>query len=257
MKQQTINKIIKLYKTGNSQSKIGKMLNYSQTTIYKILKEYKIKCRRPETWVRKHKINENFFEKWSSEMAYILGFIATDGGINKSTLSFHISKKDIEILNFIKNYLGETSIEHRPETNSVRIRFNSKKLIHSLEQYGIFPNKTFDLKINFKIPKQYVGDYIRGVFDGDGWVCHRPGKRKGLSFGICSASEQFIKDLHKLCNNIGIIRCRLYENDPTRSPQFYLENYTNEDAVKFRNIIYKNNTFSLRRKKNTFFSRLI
>ena len=29
----------------------------------------------------KHKVNENFFKKWSSNMAYILGYIYADGNL--------------------------------------------------------------------------------------------------------------------------------------------------------------------------------
>ena len=41
-------------------------------------------------------INEHFFSKWSSEMAYVLGLIATDGCISKSgTVSLCINDKDL------------------------------------------------------------------------------------------------------------------------------------------------------------------
>jgi len=253
MNSATVKNIIKLYNKGYSQNKIGTIIGYSQTTVYKILKENKIDCSQRTH--RKHAVNECFFKTWSHDMAYILGFISADGSVDKYTLSFHIGKKDKNILQYIKKYLGKTcNIETK--TKSIRIRFNSKKLVSSLRKYNIVPNKTFNIAIDFKIPKKYVGDYVRGVFDGDGWITVRPGKRKGLGFGLCSASKQFILDIKKLSGDIGNIRCRIYKNKANRKPQYYFENSNNKDAIKFRNLIYKNPGFSLKRKKNIFFSRL-
>lgn len=253
MKKQTEKKIIKLYKSGLSQSKVGKLVGYHKETIGKVLRKYRVSD--PNRSYRKHEIKVNFFDTWSHDMAYILGFITADGSVNRHTLSINLSQKDRTMLTFICSKLGEVPLEKNKKLKSIRIRFNSVQLLKSLEKYNILPNKTSKIRIDFDIPKKFLGDYIRGVFDGDGWVSQRPGKRHGLGFGICSASEQFINDLHKLCK-IGRVRCRLYENDPARNPQFYLENFTNADAIAFRNLIYKHNSFSLKRKKKIFFSRL-
>lgn len=245
------NYVIELYRSGLSQQKIADKIGCSQSSISKILRKNNI---LPSD--KKSKYNINYFEKWSHDMAYILGFITADGNVYKTTLSCKISEKDISILEYIKNQIGGGKIT-KEKLNSIRIRFNSKYLIESLQRYSIKPNKTFDININFEIPNEYIGDYIRGIFDGDGWITIRPGKRKGLSFGICSASKTFIEDVQKLCGGIGKIRCREYKNDPKRKPQYYFENMTNEDAIKFRDLIYKNEGFSLDRKKIIFFSRLV
>lgn len=245
------NYIIELYKSGLSKQKIADKIGCSSSTISKILHKNNISSSD-----KKSKYNINYFEKWSHNMAYILGFLTADGSVNKYTLSCKISEKDISILEFIRNEIGGAKIT-KEKLNAVRVRFNSKYLVDTLQKYSIKPNKTFTVNIDFEIPNEYIGDYIRGVFDGDGWITIRPGKRKGLSFGICSASEEFIKNIQKLCGGIGKIRCREYKNDPKRKPQYYFENMTNIDAIKFRDLIYKNDGFSLERKKIIFFSRLV
>ena len=57
-------------------------------------------------------VNEDYFKKWSSEMAYILGFILADGCIIEGThkgysgaLKFGVHPKDIDILEKIKKQL--------------------------------------------------------------------------------------------------------------------------------------------------------
>lgn len=244
---------IELYSMGKSQEYIGKILGVSQATIYKTLLKNNISCHNRKH--RKHTFNEEYFNTWSHDMAYILGFITADGSVDKYTLTINLSRKDKDILSFIMNQIGEVKLEDKSKYKSIRIRFNSVKLINSLIKYGIVPNKTSNIKVSFNIPSDYIGDYVRGVFDGDGWVSHRK-NGNGLSFGICSASKEFIDDIQKLCNNIGSIRTRSYKDDQNRNAQFYFENYTNEDAVKFRELIYSSGGFSLKRKKDKFFSRL-
>ncbi|PIP28260.1 MAG: hypothetical protein COX29_02045 [Candidatus Moranbacteria bacterium CG23_combo_of_CG06-09_8_20_14_all_35_22] len=53
--------------------------------------------------------NENFFKKWSPEMAYVLGFFAADGCMIKNNrgayfIEFQITDKDILLK--IKKLLG-------------------------------------------------------------------------------------------------------------------------------------------------------
>src|SRR5260221_541237 len=55
--------------------------------------------------VKKYKIDSNFFKKWSQEMAYTLGFIATDGNIYKGKRShmLQIACDDKDVIKKIKS----------------------------------------------------------------------------------------------------------------------------------------------------------
>ena len=52
---------------------------------------------------RIYELNEDYFETWSHEMAYILGFISADGSINKqkTSLSIELQMRDKKVLEFI------------------------------------------------------------------------------------------------------------------------------------------------------------
>ena len=51
----------------------------------------------------------NFFETIDSkEKAYILGWIASDGYVDKQHIEITLHKKDIEVLEYIKNTLDPT-----------------------------------------------------------------------------------------------------------------------------------------------------
>jgi len=55
---------------------------------------------------RKHSVNDNFFKKWSHNMAYILGFWWTDGWIERDK-RFGICQntKDVYLLKLISSYM--------------------------------------------------------------------------------------------------------------------------------------------------------
>lgn len=200
---------------------------------------------------RKYQINEEYFNNWSNEMAYLLGFLAADGNVYKSTLSISLQKRDDYVLEFFMKEIGKTSKNYRTikKRKYTRIRFNSKKIIDSLKKYQITPAKTLTLRANFDIPKQFLGDFIRGIFDGDGWVNCR---RNSIECGICSASELFLKDITKLIKIKGRIRKRIKTKD---SKPLYCWEINKTDTMKLKNIMYADeNCFCLKRKKEKFFS---
>lgn len=61
-----------------SVNKLIKKFNLNRSTVFGILKQYKIKCR-PKT-SRKYNLNQNYFDNIDcEEKAYFLGFIFADG----------------------------------------------------------------------------------------------------------------------------------------------------------------------------------
>jgi len=196
----------------------------------------------------KFQLREDFFEKWTSKMAYILGFASADGCVSGNTFSINLHKKDVEVLEFIQKQLCPNKpIEQDKGRPSKTFRVFSTVLIKSLAKYNIIPRKSFQIRANFEIPEEFFGDYLRGIFDGDGWVYLR---RNSLSAGICSASKWFLEDLRSKAGNIGRIRERLYLD---RNP-LYEWNMEVSDALKMRDLMYRNDCFSLKRKKEKFYS---
>jgi orotate phosphoribosyltransferase-like protein len=76
--------VLKLYQLGKSSPEIAKELNICIRSVAKIRSKlgYSAKTGQP----RKYSINEKFFRTWTSDMAYILGIIATDGYIFLNTV---------------------------------------------------------------------------------------------------------------------------------------------------------------------------
>lgn len=184
-------------------------------------------------------------------MAYILGFISADGSVNKqkTSLSIELQMRDKEVLEFIRQQITPTApikITKKKGREYCRLRINSVKLIQSLQKYNVVPNKTFTIRLDFDIPQQFIGDYVRGLFDGDGWITCR---RNTVEFGICSGSKQFIEDLFSLIKT-GRIRTM---NSRRRKSLYVLDAEANS-AITIRDIMYSSGGFALKRKKDIFFS---
>lgn len=131
--------------------------------------------------------------------------------------------------------------------NSVRIRIHSVSLCKSIVKLGVFPRKTGQEFVP-NIPEGFLAPYVRGVFDGDGWVSLR---RNSIVCGIVSTSQSYLIDLRFLLNGIGQIRTKLMRPDQTKT--LYEWNMYSHHAERFRDFIYTGG-FSLARKRDRFYS---
>lgn len=200
---------------------------------------------------RYYRVNVGYFDEWSHKMAYILGFITADGYVGHNTLSIDLHPKDIDLLNFVRDEISPNKqIEEGHRGKSCRLRIHSVELTESLNRHGLTKDKTFSLSGDISVPQEYLGDYVRGFFDGDGWVCCR---RNSIECGMVSASEEFLYSLRSRCGDLGGIRKTIRGR---RKPLYRWEMYAS-DTMKLRELMYgekDDKRFCLHRKKKKFFS---
>ena len=120
---------------------------------------------------RKYQINEDYFQVINSEIkAYILGLIATDGNVHRTTLSITVHRNDKDILERIAREMGSTSPLYFPEGDqTARLRIHSTRLVNSLKQWGIIPDKSF-IVAPAVLEQRFMSHYWRGAVDGDGCI---------------------------------------------------------------------------------------
>lgn len=199
----------------------------------------------------KRQINFHFFDKWSEDLAYIIGFTMADGCISENRLSYGVNIKDIAILEFIKNKLApEHSIFIRDEYRNTtlcrcaRLRIGSIKLCNMLSNYNIIPQKTGKEKLP-DIPIEYRKDFIRGLFDGDGCVNISNKTTTQLTFQICSSNRNFLSEIKSISFDYGYIH--------RKGPNcwaWYI--YKQSDIANIYKYMYDSNGFCLLRKKEKF-----
>jgi intein-encoded DNA endonuclease-like protein len=211
------------------------------------------------------KINENFFKKWSLEMAYVLGFFAADGCMMKNKrgahfIEFQITDKDILLK--IRKCLGSNhKISIREEKDNCKTRYRlqigSKIIFSDLSKLGFTPRKSNTIKFP-SIPDRYFSHFARGYFDGDGNVYANTYKRavRGgklsitLLSGFTCGNREFLGKLHlKLRNTAHISGGTLYKS---KSGVFRLY-FSVKDSGKMYRFMYNDvGNLCLLRKKVVF-----
>lgn len=224
-----------------SEREMARRLGIGKTTVNRWCKELGL-------FVRKDTVNENFFKMWTSSMAYILGYIFTDGNINwepeKSyrSLTITASGKDMHHLERIRKIMKSTKeLLYSKNTKSYRLIVNSKTICMDLMKFGLTPKKSLSVKFP-KIPEKFLSHFIRGIIDGDGNVRYVKRKRSPyFEITISSGSESFLKGMATKLSSIGI-------DGRVRKQNVFILQYSCRRGLNLAKWIYKDKNLCLDRK---------
>lgn len=208
--------------------------------------------------------NEDFFKKWSPEMAYVLGFFAADGNMSPHSnggryIEFTSCDKELieKIRHLIKsNHKISGRIRSINQKNAYRIQIGSMVLYGDLISLGLTPNKSLTVKFP-KIPADYLSDFVRGYFDGDGCVYFRKNRAKDrgklrwvFQTRFTSGSKKFLDGLHAVLKSHKICRggCLYNKN------RGYELVFSHNDGLALSRFMYDNVSAEmyLERKYKTF-----
>jgi hypothetical protein len=187
---------------------------------------------------RQYNINDDFFKKWSNNMAYILGFWWADGNIHISNGSyrFSIAQKDRYILESI---LEEMNCNPKPiriigksKNHCYNFSIYSKAIVTDIMSLGGTENKSLTTKFPL-IPPQYLSDFIRGYFDGDGCI-YFCSHLQAYKSKFTSGSKDFIYKLHEhLTGSIPHLNGSIEEAFPKTYPSSF-----KKEAITRRHVCY-------------------
>jgi len=129
----------------------------------------------PRYHSRKYQIDESFFDVWSPNMAYVLGFWGADGYMRKEKsyrILFTSADKNI-LIQIRKSFSSTHPIRKRKEKKgglyTWTLSLCSKHLYWRLFHLGGLRRKSRNMEFPH-IPHDYLRDFVRGYFDGDGSV---------------------------------------------------------------------------------------
>lgn len=210
--------------------------------------------------------NEDFFKRWSSEMAYVLGFFAADGSMTKNKRGAHFiefSTNDKVLLEKIRYSIGSNhAVSERRNRNrswkpQYRLQIGSKVIFNDLLRRGLTQNKSKTIKLP-KVPAEYFPDFLRGYFDGDGNVVfgyfnrlNRAKPKKVFSVRFTSGSRDILAGIQtKLVEFVNATGSLFYNGNAWRL------NYGGLDSVRLCEFMYRKNRVEnllfLDRKHNIF-----
>lgn len=149
--------------------------------------------------------------KWSDNLAYAIGLIASDGCLNKDRRHILFTSADKELVEDFKRALKIKNKIYRSGRGGEAIKkyysiqFGDVVFYEFLNSIGLTPAKSKTIK-KVEIPKKYLSGFIRGLFDGDGSFYSFYDKRWPTSFcykiSFASASPSFVcwlKEKFALC----------------------------------------------------------
>lgn len=115
------------------------------------------------------KVNFNFFQDWSADVAYIVGFMIADGCVEPKAnrFSINLASKDIELLSSFRNKMDSENPIFKRKRGDVTLSVTNRKMVLDLIDKGVLPNKTHRTRLP-NCPEEFMSHLIRGVFDGDG-----------------------------------------------------------------------------------------
>jgi len=255
--------IIELYKLGHGTPYIEKKLGLGASTAWSALKRNGIKIRsHKQKNINRYQQDDTFFDKIDTpDKAYIYGLIAADGCIQKTRHSSHSIKIDLhsrdkhilEDIAGILQYTGKIysykyATGYTLETPINRLLIRSDQMVTALECLGITERKTSTLKdLTTYIDSEFLRDFIRGYFDGDGsWK----GMGQDMSWSIVGTKELVEGIAKSLVANKIVYQVTKLQKRRLDCASLQLEYGGSKQMSRIANFMYDDATLFLKRKFN-------
>lgn len=237
-------RLIKEYYPSNGYKKLIKILEGRTKS--------SIQSRASILGVKQMEYNENYFNSIdSSNKAYWLGFIYADGFVHNKQYKFGIELSSIDrshLEKFSKELNSNIRIKERERVSFgklrkfSRIEIKNKTMVRDLYRLGVKNGKTYNVKFPDKsiLSKEYVHDFIRGVFDGDGTVCvYKNGMYLSVEASLVSASIDFLNGIKHILYTMYGIESNIYKKGESEKI-YILRIFKKRECKRFIEKIYFN-----------------
>lgn len=254
-------KICSLYESGLNTVEIGKIFSVKPTSIWRILLKREVKIRDSSECRKVLDINFSYFKEIDSlDKAYFLGLLYADGCLSSGRwqISISLQEEDGYILEKFKEKIkfeGELKFvrqDHKKHTykNQTRLSISDKRIYLDLLNLGCVPRKSQVIRFPFdSIDKKYWREFIRGYFDGDGYVCGS--KRRSAGF---VGNLGFLTDLQEILFKEGVFSKKYVMCSNKNKTCFNLAARSKKDFVSLYKYLYEGDESGLflKRKKEKF-----
>ena len=208
-----------------------------------------------------------FFSVWSSSMAYVLGFFAADGCMyhsrngGYSTGGFYIAfySTDLKLLKTVKKMMQirnkiECHKREYPRKDIFFIRVVNKNLYQRFLEFGMTPAKSLSLYFP-AVPSEFLSDFVRGYFDGDGCVyAGLPSRKQVLVTSFTSGGRAFLLELKRRLLQVGGLNGGSLIK---RADHHFVLQYSTNDSRQLYRFMYPTNTVPCLQRKRDIFEKFI
>lgn len=257
--KEQIFEMYELYLQGKNTREIGEMYNLSKSYISRLFHEQSFTLRDQHQTSRKYKLNENFFDSIDTEeKAYFLGLLWADGTniLKRNCIQIGLQERDKHILeDMLIAMSSDSPIKCTKSTypggqDIYSISLFSEHMSIRLNDIGMVPNKSLILKFPRCVPFSLMPHFIRGYFDGDGYISHG-----GDYTCEIMGTEDFCIELQNILFEVGI-ESKIYNTtlrQETSTRRLYIGR--KENVRKFLSYMYDNSSIYLKRKHDIALSK--
>src|SRR2546425_8896673 len=240
----------------------------SGTTVRRHLRRFKIPVRPRGPCGGRIRPRHGFaptFPRWSADVAYVVGLIATDGNLGRKKPVITLVSKDTDLLETVRRCLGLIApIKSHSGGYGDQCRhlaWHDRSLYEWLRGIGLTPAKSLTLG-PLSVPDEYFADFFRGCIDGDGSIRVYTDRYhvvkcdlyvyERLYVSIVSASETFIQWLQSTVSHLtGMTGSLTVRRKPDRNPIWKLS-YAKAKSIRLIGwMYYAPNVACLERKRQT------
>ena len=182
--------------------------------------------------------------KWSSNFAYAIGLLVTDGNLSSDGRHIVFTSKDLELIHkFQKSlkinfHIGRKSNGSQGYKKYYVVQIGDVLFYRFLLSIGLMPRKTKIIGA-VKIPNKYFFDFLRGHLDGDGsfYSYWDPRWQSSYMFYtvLISASKNHIQWLRESIYKFLKIKGHIVKNDSV-----YQLRYAKAKSLKLLSKLYYN-----------------
>jgi len=194
---------------------------------------------------------------WSSELAYVIGIITTDGNLSPDGRHINVTSKDEEMVQTVKrllrleNKIGRKARGYSKEKRYFVFQFGDINFYEFLLSIGLMAAKSKILKA-VDIPSPFFRDFLRGCIDGDGSISisrHPESRLPQLRVRLVSASPDFLVWIHQTIRMECHVEGGYTYHDSRKS--VYTLSFGKADSMKIiKSMYYKKSLPSLKRKRS-------
>jgi hypothetical protein len=244
-----------------TSSQIARRLGCAEITVLRRLRQFAIPARPRGPLSQAKTLNGDI--RWSPNLAYAVGLLATDGNLSGDGRHLSLTSKDRDLLETFRACLNISAAitPHRGGHGgtNLRVQWGDRHFYNWLVNIGLTPAKSLTLR-PLAIPDVVFVDFLRGCIDGDGSVTvyvDRYNMKKSeryvyerLYVKLVSASRPFLEWIqataHRVLSMRGSIVVKRAEG---RSPMWTLSYAKAESIELLRRIYYSPTVPGLARKR--------
>lgn len=259
--EEDITKMIGLYNDGYAIKGISEMFHISEITVSNYLKSHDVHIRNNSECKQLYTLNESYFDNIDiPNKAYLLGWLWSDGHncIRNNAVIISLQYQDRYILEFFNKELESNRpikfIDRSNDTdynrqNQYRLSIVNKHMSKRLLELGMDHDKGLTAHFPKELPADLFSHFIRGYFDGDGYICKNPKDCRMNITGtvwLCESVQAILK------NSLGVNSYMVIPHNKINKPTRTLWIAGRNQVKKVLDYFYNNAEYYLIRKHEIY-----